>query len=622
MRNPKVRAALLFGALATATGCGGDETSTSGTTTTTTTTAPAAQPAIDIAVDANRDGKVDPADPADQDGEDEWTADHGAAFLPNLDDDDADKVRDVDDEIVNGADDEADLATILVAAWKEAPDGTTSVIHMDALSAANVRLWKKNADGSWALAGGAFGPCNRKDKACTPTPDAKFTTEELRAGVTLGIEALTFRRSLAEGTWNGTVQLDYEVADGKGARLVSDDAPDGLDHAKIRVAPWILNGNLSPFDRVFSSNVMSVFANGVAALATAAGAEHKKVADAAYPDQWTQDWFQTAWTSIPRGAGKIQGMRIANARPWGQCGGPGCLPINWLGKMFLSPGQGTLQIYKTDNSGSTYDSHGNHDLLPPYENGAAKFPLGRILHGSGVLPETHAFYDAQEVQSPALMVKTSWLYVGHVDEVFSFVPAATARGWKVLVGSPKMARQMLLDAQTAGHGAETMFKGKKWYPESGGTKPAEISIDDVLADQDLMAASQDAQAEIDAMVDQLKSEVGLTDDELVEVPYLMEDVFGQKLAYNPGTANILVMGDQAGVPKPWGPVIDGADIFEKDYLDRIGSPLNALGSEGQGMEIHFIDDWDWYHSLDGEVHCGTNPDAAPQADLEWWKVLP
>lgn len=625
MRRKRAPTAWIWTALAVA-GCGGgdDTSATSGDATTTTKTETTTEPPepqviADIAVDANRDGKVDPADVTDQDNENTWSTEAGASFLANLDDDDADKIRDVDDEILNGPQDELDLARIVVSPEPDAPDGALGVLHIDPISAENVRLWKKGLDGVWGLVGGGVGPCNAADTACTVTPDVTFGTEEVRAGLTLGIEARFFRRSLTEG-WSGTVQLGYQINDAAGAVIMSEAQPTGLDEAKIRVAPWLLFGNLSTIDRVFTNTPMSAFVSGISKYSAEVGIEYKKITNAQWTDHWTQDYFQTGWTSIPRENGAIQGMRIGNARPWGRCNADSCLPINWLKKGYLGPDAGIIEIYKKPKTGSTFDSHGNHDLIPPYENGEKKFPLGRIIHGSNVLKETPAFYQAQEVQSPPVLAKTAWLLVGHIDEVFSYVPANTPRGWKLLAGSCTLARQMLEDAQAAGFGGLTMFKGQEWYT-SNGFIDAEISIDDVLADQDLMAASQESQAEIDDIVELMRNEVGLADDEIIFMPYLIEDTGSGMLAYNPGTANSLVVGDHIGIPKPWGPTIQGVDIFEKDLLGRIGTAENALGSDGEGLEVQFIDDWEWYHALSGEVHCGSNIDGPPPADQQWWKVL-
>ncbi len=625
MRMKRAPTALVLTALAVV-GCGGNETGDSSNTstttggetkTTTTTDPPKPQAVIDIVVDAKRDGKAELSDANDQDHENEWSVDFGASFLANLDDDDANKIRDADDAILNGPADELDLSPIMVAAWPEAPDGSTGLFRMDPLSAENVRLWKKALDGVWVLVGGGVGPCNADDPACVVTPDVTFSIEEVRAGLTLGIEARFFRRSLTDG-WTGITQLSYQINDGAGAPITSDAAPNGLDEAKIRVAPWLMFGNLSPITRVFSNNVMPTFVSGLTKLNTDASSEYKKITN--WSDHWTQDYFQTGWTSVPRGDGIIQGMKVANARPWGRCDAPSCWPINWLKKGYLGPDAAMIEIYKKAGTGNTYDSHGNHDLIPPYENGDKKFPYGRIIHGSGVLKETQAFYAAQEVQGPQLIANTAWLYVGHIDEVFSYVPANTPRGWKLLAGSCTLARKMLEDASKAGYGNITMFKGQEWNTGSGNVD-AEISIDEVLANQDLMAASQKSQAIIDDMVDQMKSEIGLTDDEIVEMPFLIEDVGDGMLAYNPGTANSLVVGDYIGIPKPWGPVIGGTDLFEKDLLDRLGTAENELGADGKGLQVYFVDDWEWYHALAGEVHCGSNIDAPPPADEQWWKVL-
>ena len=104
--------------------CGGDDSDDPVTQAPPAPTTPPAPPpppptVIDIVVDANRDGVVNPDDPADQDGENEWNEKTGASFLANLDDDDDNAVRDADDEVVNGPDDEGDLATILVRPWPD-----------------------------------------------------------------------------------------------------------------------------------------------------------------------------------------------------------------------------------------------------------------------------------------------------------------------------------------------------------------------------------------------------------------------------------------------------------------------------------------------------------------------
>jgi protein-arginine deiminase len=68
-------------------------------------------------------------------------------------------------------------------------------------------------------------------------------------------------------------------------------------------------------------------------------------------------------------------------------------------------------------------------------------------------------------------------------------------------------------------------------------------------------------------------------------------------------------------------MIGGVDIFKQDLIDRLGSPQNQLGKDGQGLKVNFADDWEVYHILEGEVHCGSNVEAsAPFADVRWWET--
>jgi protein-arginine deiminase len=585
---------------------------------------PTPTPIIQLVVDADRDGRADPASAGDRAHRNDFDAKFGASFLANLDDDDGDKIVDALDEVVNGDDDAKDLAPIALAAWPSAPDGAVGKLTIDGASAAVVRVFKKDAAGTWTAVGGSLGACPSQNAACAQSvTDVTLTTDELRAGVTLGIESRRFHLS-ADDPWSGEVALAYSVlkSDG-GAPYTTTELPDGVDHARMRLAPWVLFGNLSPFDTVWSSNQSAPLVKGVGQAAMLAGTTHRLVKDWS-DDIWTQDFFQTGWTAMPGPDGTVQGMRIGNARPWGRVDGDNkSLPIVWLQRSYLGPDRGILQIYKKSWTGDTGDSHGNHDLIPPYENAAkgAKYPLGRIITGSNVLPETGVFYDAQGLQGPHVAVKSEWLYVGHIDEFLSYAPASTPRGWKLLVASPRLAKQMLEKAQAAGQGSVHMFVGKQRYQgETDTLISAEISIDATLADADLMGWSQTSQTEIDAVVAQLTEELGLAADEIVEVPTLYEDIAGGKIAWGPGTVNLLAMGKVVATPDPWGPVIGSADIFKTDLLERFG-PTSALGKDGKGLDVVFVDDWDDYHINQGEVHCGTNPEAgAPFSSVRWWET--
>jgi protein-arginine deiminase len=613
---------------------------------------------VDLVVDANRDGVAN-LDGSDEAGEDAFSATAGASFLANLDDDDGDEIRDADDEAVNGAEDEKDLAPILVRAWPDAPDGATGTLTLTSNQVDAVRIWKKNADASWSLVLGATGCHNvneipwtaEEQLPCTPQPTAALSTDELRAGVTLGIEARNFRMGDGASDWDGMVNVALAVVDADGAPVSSDQNPTGTDTVALKVAPWMLHGNLSVFDRVHfmdwegSSNEQP-FTDDMIDYANEHGMT--PVAYDNWQDQWTQDWLQTGFTAIPGPNGTVQGMQIANARPWGRAGTLASLPANWLRNNYLGPGFGVLETYAstmtpcTSNSqcdsnqcysssdtcappGDSYDSHGNHDLIPPYENGTSSYPYGRIAIGSGVIKETRDFYDAQGPQSPYFQVDTSWLIVGHIDETLSYAPANTPRGWKLLVGDPTLARQRLEALTAAGHGAAIIAEGQMRYNSSGMVISAEKTIDEVLADVELMQWAQEAQAEIDGQLDDFIGEVGLANDEIIPMPFLFEEeCYGAnycvKVSWDPGTVNMLVMGDSMAIPDPFGPVINGEDDFKAYLLAELGTAKNGLGSDGQGMDISFIDNWYGYHILLGEVHCGSNPEGPPNPSWKWWEL--
>jgi hypothetical protein len=178
---------------------------------------------------------IDPDDPTNQD-EDDFGPTRGASFLANLDDDDGDRVRDVDDEILNGEADLLNLARIQVGAFKGAPAGATGKLSIEPASAEHVRIWKKLPSGLFELILGSKGPCSDAAAACELVSDVAVSEDDVRAGVELAIEGRTFRTSNDEGAWNGIVRLTYAVRDEDGSPLETADAPGGFNTAVLRGA--------------------------------------------------------------------------------------------------------------------------------------------------------------------------------------------------------------------------------------------------------------------------------------------------------------------------------------------------------------------------------------------------
>ena len=213
--------------------------------------------------------------------------------------------------------------------------------------------------------------------------------------------------------------------------------------------------------------------------------------------------------------------------------------------------------------------------------------------------------EAQKVQ-PAVYVDTSWLAVGHIDETVSFTKANSARGWVMLVNDAAQAYDMLVSASDAGYGNTPMFVGKWWDQSS----PAQVTIDQVLSDSDVLSASDEAVVEVDAQVAAIKAATGLANSEIVKVPFLHMYSGQYSIAFQPGMVNGIYIADKHFVaPDPHGPVINGKDIFKT-------AMTNALAP--YGVTVHFAEDWDTYHRNMGEVHCGSNATRKiPTA--KWWE---
>jgi protein-arginine deiminase len=577
----------------------------------------------DLRADNNRDGKVDLDDPSEDENEDKWTAKNGAIFLANIDDDEAacpkktsqgKAINDVDlpgcfdaaDEVINGPDDLLDLARLKVKPWAEAPDDATATLEITKAAADKVRFFKNDGQGNFTV----FAPAT-----------GTLSAAELRAGVELAIEGKDIVRDSA--VWDGYVDVKLVVHDSTDAD--GSTIKGASDQVRLRLAPVLTRHHLDPAEEIYVSKLSGqdsvAMRKDLMAAITAAkvpsGLSSLSETEI-YSDQWTQDFFETAYMAMPaEGSKHIIHVNYRSANVYNN---DKKNPLRDAGRVvFLrlrGKDTGGIQQYNlaSDPNMDSLNSFGNTETIPPYTLGNASYPLGRLLRGSikSFHPDASfaTMLESQGVQPP-VYIDTSWLLVGHVDETMSFLKASTPRGWVLVVNDAALAKQMLEEQQAKGNGGVKLFTGKQWLDNNDKPYSAEITIDGVLADTDVMAKSAEAVTEVDNQLEIIKAETGLTDDEIIRIPYLHMPTSGYSIAYQPGTVNGIYLSDtDFGAPAPHGPVIDGKDIFQAQMEDAFGKV---------GVTVRWIEDWDLYHRLSGEVHCGTNTRRAVPEGEKWWE---
>ncbi|MDC0769037.1 protein-arginine deiminase domain-containing protein [Streptomyces sp. HD] len=614
--------------------------------------APSAAPTADLRADVDRDGRVDVTGDTDTAGEDSWSTGRGAVYLPNLDDDtkrcpvkgpdgrplsDAKlaSCNDAADKKVNGAADAADLARIRSVAMPGLAADAKGSVKVTA-GAKYTRVFLKRS-GGWALV----------------TPDMRLSAAELRSGAEFGVEATDVIRDTAK--WDGRAVIQLSVT--SAGRTTSDTVT-------LRVAPLLTHHHLQNAQQVMVTKVPGnspedgpyrQFVKNLGNEVRRAGITKPLVTFDKYGDIWAQDFVEPAYVSMagPGGQRHVMRVMLRSAQPGREAG-------RELFEKVRGRDIGVVQVSGVrDSEEGTLNSTGNMETIPPYTHGGRSFPAGRVIMGhrkdTGSKPAQamRTLLKSQGMQDP-LLLDTSWLGVGHVDEFVQFLPADTPRGWRIGVADPQAGLKLLRDAQRAGHGSTKMFS----VPGLGGTPAPKETIDQALAARHFVADNTMAAERIAANLAILKRETGVTDEEIVRVPGLYtreaemsaaggRDVavprltrmggdpalvdtlgkYGQQKrlaqdraasaapaavrtsAYVPGAVNgILLARDRYLAPRQWGPVIGGKDIFTQ----AVTAAYTRVG-----LKVSYIDDWYTYHLGMGEVHCGTN--TLRDASAAWWK---
>ncbi len=565
---------------------------------------------LEILADTNRDGVVDTAD---RDGKTQWSEDRGAILLANigdtarrcpkpaqtdLSDDELEACNDAQGEAARAPEYFAPVRLMPIADLPQAASGRIAAVGA---GAEKIRVFVKRG-ASWDYL----------------APSDRLSAADLSAGLQLGVDARDVVRDAA--MWDGGVTLEVSVDDG---------GQTHSDQVAMRVAPVLLHNHTQKATRIFApesgrSKAHQQFITDLSATLSEIGfAEPVEIIHTF--DNWAQDFVEFGYMAMPATGGGQKVIRVAIRSPQ---------PTRSAGRALFDlrgPGVGVVQI-----GGDNYhqaDSFGNLETVPPYEANGRRYPAGRVIYGDagdGLAPhhDMVTFFEAQEAQDPILL-DTSWLAIAHVDEFVQFLPADNARGWVIAIKDVPAGLEVLREAQRNGFGGHPAFSIEGQH---------DLTIDELLADEDLMRKNELARRRVELNLAILMAETGVTEDEVLRVPGLFQtadfavepeeggeppmlppdlDWPREEIVYGPGTLiayypaavnGVVVDRHNYIMPAQWGPVIDGVELM--------GEAVSAAYAK-VGIKTWSVDDWYSHHVVGGEVHCGTN--AMRTIGNAWWR---
>ncbi|PRP98596.1 protein-arginine deiminase family protein [Enhygromyxa salina] len=453
----------------------------------------------------------------------------------------------------------------------------------------------------------------------------------------LWIEAVAFPEVTDDTQWEVTLTFRFTPPTGRGDEVEQS--------AVVRIAPWLMANDLDPTEVVYVKDLTDEpldIAASIQAFATTAGSESRTtLAQRAATKGFCRDLIKSGYATAPH-----YQVRVVMTGLDQQAG---------LSIVPSGPDIALLDRRVGAGTGSSQDNGGNYMVSPPTE----QHPFGRIIYGHQENFEcNHAgFLDAQRVQS-AIRIDSTWLKVGHVDEMLAFLPDRSSKPnpkwpFKLLFANSRLALLMLLEVAAEANPAtadvaaviaravkkheehrETTIDEKfiaTHYPATEAVTPAagfELPNERGLVDDGNIFRTSardyfnshrelflDFARKIQPVIDNARAtlirELEIDEGDVLDVPVL----FHGKIPVTGDSVNMLVLSHAEAthclVPKPFGPVVSGAYVFEKYLHDK----LTELE-----VTFEFLNDWADFHLEHGEIHCGTNQLPRPLADYQWWHM--
>ncbi|KAJ1065460.1 hypothetical protein K5549_016256, partial [Capra hircus] len=360
--------------------------------------------------------------------------------------------------------------------------------------------------------------------------------------------------------------------------------PIFTDTVAFRVAPWIMTPNILPPVSVYVCCMKDnyLFLKEVKNLVEKTNCELKVCFHTALRfRRSSQDEIEFGYIEAPH-----KGFPVVLDSP--RDGNLKDFPV----KQLLGPDFGYVTREPLFEPVTSLDSFGNLEVSPPVTVNGKTYPLGRILIGSSfplsggrrMTKVVRDFLQAQQVQAPVELY-SDWLTVGHVDEFMTFVPIPGTKKFRMLMASTSACYKLFREKQKEGHGEAIMFKGL------GGMSSKRITINKILSNESLVQENQYFQRCLDWNRDILKKELGLAEQDIIDLPALFQmDKSRQARAFFPNMVNMIVLDKDLGIPKPFGPQVEEVCCLET----HVRSLLEPLG-----LCCTFVDDISAYHKFLG-----------------------
>jgi protein-arginine deiminase len=539
---------------------------------------------ICIDVDADRDGIIEENNP--DKGDWQWGLNnYGAILMVNTDRDTVHSGSQYDEKNIKGLLDLKDVSFMIVrrVGLKDLPSGCEIYLSVSQDTAQRISIYDELDKNSYELIGS-----NR----------TKARIKDTDRDVLLAIKGLSY----PDVDFDGMVEIALTLR--KDGEIIYSD------RVVFRVAPWMMTPNtLSPitvFVSRLSKGLNEEFIEELRKVVGKANAQLDPVPFEFHKDDpWMRDEIEIGYTQAP---GKFIHVVLDSPRDRG---------LDHFVKRKLIGSDFGYIIRKSSHPATKLDSFGNLEVSPPVTVKGVHYPFGRLIFGGTrqdiiqksrrKLKVLRDFFCAQKIQAP-LEIFSDWLSVGHIDEFMTFVPAPNPKGFKLLLASPNKCYDILKRLRNEGHAQVLLRQGKQLY-----NKPADISVANVLDNEELAAHNQSYQEHIHWNREILKQELDLGEEDIIDIPALFQnDGDGRAETFFPNMVNMIVLKQHLAIPKPFGPQVNAQCQFE-GYVKEILEPL--------GLVCHFIDDWEPYFRGGGEIHCGTNTSRQPFAQ-KWWEIEP